>query len=158
MGGCAFPKISRCRKWLPPPDQERAKGIKHAAPCTQGAVIRAESADTQEPVLALGTPASSAMTALPLQKQNQVHGEKKKASSKLRPGPGSQVESQAGKCSLQALGWAVEKQLRIGGCRVKTGFPGGSAGKESACNAGDLGSIPGLGRSPGEGKGYPLQD
>ena len=37
------------------------------------------------------------------------------------------------------------------------GFPGGSAGKESACNAGDLGSIPGLGRFPGEGKGYPLQ-
>ena len=36
-------------------------------------------------------------------------------------------------------------------------FPGGSAGKESACNAGDLGSIPGLGRSPGEGVGYPLQ-
>ena len=32
------------------------------------------------------------------------------------------------------------------------GFPCGSAGKESACNAGDLGSIPGLGRSPGEGK------
>ena len=37
------------------------------------------------------------------------------------------------------------------------GFPCGSAGKESACNAGDLSSIPGLGRSPGEGKGYPLQ-
>ena len=37
------------------------------------------------------------------------------------------------------------------------GFPGGSAGKEPACNAGDVGSIPGLGRSPGEGKGYPLQ-
>ena len=37
------------------------------------------------------------------------------------------------------------------------GFPGGSAGKEAACNAGDLGSIPGLGTSPGEGKGYPLQ-
>ena len=37
------------------------------------------------------------------------------------------------------------------------GFPGGSTGKESANNAGDLGSIPGLGRSPGEGKGYPLQ-
>ena len=32
------------------------------------------------------------------------------------------------------------------------------AGKESTCNAGDLGSIPGLGRSPGEGKGYPLQN
>ena len=37
------------------------------------------------------------------------------------------------------------------------GFPGGSAGKESACNVGDLGSIPGLGRSPGEGSDYPLQ-
>ena len=37
------------------------------------------------------------------------------------------------------------------------GFPCGSAGKESACNAGDLGSIPRLGRSPGEVKGYPLQ-
>ena len=37
------------------------------------------------------------------------------------------------------------------------GSPCGSAGKESACNVGDLGSIPGLGRSPGEGKGYPLQ-
>ena len=36
-------------------------------------------------------------------------------------------------------------------------FPCGSAGKESTCNARDLGSIPGLGRSPGEGKGYPLQ-
>ena len=37
------------------------------------------------------------------------------------------------------------------------GFPGDSAGKESACNVGDLGSIPRLGRSPGEGKGCPLQ-
>ena len=37
------------------------------------------------------------------------------------------------------------------------GFSGGLAGKESACNARDLGSIPGLGRSPGEGKGYPIQ-
>ena len=36
------------------------------------------------------------------------------------------------------------------------GFPGGSDGKESACNAGDLGSIPGSGRSPGEGIGNPL--
>ena len=38
------------------------------------------------------------------------------------------------------------------------GFPGGSDGKESACNAGDLGSIPGSGSSPGEGNGNPLQD
>ena len=37
------------------------------------------------------------------------------------------------------------------------GFPCGSAGKEPACNVGDLVLIPGLGRSPGEGKGYPLQ-
>ena len=38
-----------------------------------------------------------------------------------------------------------------------SGFPGGSEGKESACNAGDVGSIPGLGRSPGGGHGNPLQ-
>ena len=37
------------------------------------------------------------------------------------------------------------------------GFPGSSIGQESACNAGDPGSIPGLGRSAGEGIGYPLQ-
>ena len=37
------------------------------------------------------------------------------------------------------------------------GFPGGSGGKESACNVGDLGSIPGSGRSPGEENGNPLQ-
>jgi len=37
------------------------------------------------------------------------------------------------------------------------GFPGGSDGKEYACNAGDLDSIPGSGRSPGEGNGNPLQ-
>ena len=40
---------------------------------------------------------------------------------------------------------------------VFLGLPGGSDGKESACNVGDLGSIPGLGRSPGEGYGNPLQ-
>ena len=39
----------------------------------------------------------------------------------------------------------------------KSGFPGGSAGKESTCNVGDLGLIPRLGRSPGEGNGYLLQ-
>ena len=37
------------------------------------------------------------------------------------------------------------------------GFLGGSDGKESTCNAGDLSSVPGLGRSPGEGNGNPLQ-
>ena len=40
---------------------------------------------------------------------------------------------------------------------VFLGFPGGSDGKESACNVGNLGSVPQLGRSPGEGHGNPLQ-
>ena len=42
-------------------------------------------------------------------------------------------------------------------CQKKKGFPGGSAGKEGACNLGDLGSIHALGRSPREGNGHPLQ-
>ena len=41
--------------------------------------------------------------------------------------------------------------------KLSPGFPGGSDGKESACNVGDPGSIPGLGRSPGGGHGNPLQ-
>ena len=41
--------------------------------------------------------------------------------------------------------------------KVTKGFPGGSDGKESACNVGDLGSIPGSGSSPGEGNRNPLQ-
>ena len=40
---------------------------------------------------------------------------------------------------------------------LNVGFPGGSDGKESACHMGDLGSVPGLGRSPGGGHGNPLQ-
>ena len=40
--------------------------------------------------------------------------------------------------------------------QATSGVPGGSAGKESTCNAGDLGLIPGLGRPPGEGNGYQL--
>ena len=43
------------------------------------------------------------------------------------------------------------------GIYIQMGFPGGSDGKASACNAGDLGLIPGLGRPPGEGNGNPLQ-
>ena len=42
-------------------------------------------------------------------------------------------------------------------CMILLGFPGCSVGKESACNAGNLSSIPGWGRSPGEGNGNPLQ-
>ena len=41
---------------------------------------------------------------------------------------------------------------------IREGFSGGPDGEESACNAGDQGSIPGSGRSPGEGNGYPLQN
>ena len=41
--------------------------------------------------------------------------------------------------------------------QVALGFPGGSDGKESTCNVGDMGSIPGLGNSPGGGHGKPLQ-
>ena len=74
-------------------------------------------------------------------------------------------------CSVSV--WSQEKGLEIGvmatphceftppnhTCytQLKWGFPGGSAGKESTCTAGDPGSTPGLGRSPGEGIGYPLQ-
>ena len=57
------------------------------------------------------------------------------------------------------LSWIGEIPWRVD--RLSTpvflGFPGGSAGKESACNAGDLSSIPELGRSPGGGKGYAVQ-
>ena len=41
--------------------------------------------------------------------------------------------------------------------KLSVGFPGVSASKESSCNSGNLGSMPGLGRSPGEGKGHPIQ-
>ena len=51
---------------------------------------------------------------------------------------------------------ALEKDILNEGNIIK-GFPCGSTGKESACNAGDLRSIPGLERSPREGKGYPIQ-
>ena len=55
------------------------------------------------------------------------------------------------------LGWEDALEKGMATHSVFLGFPCGSAGKESTCNAGDLGSIPELGRTPGEGKGYPLQ-
>ena len=51
----------------------------------------------------------------------------------------------------------VNNYLPIRDTSHSWGFPGGSDGKESTCNAGDLTPIPGSGRSPGEGNGYPLQ-
>ena len=52
--------------------------------------------------------------------------------------------------------WAKHKRYRDFK-RLTFFFPGGSGGKESACNVGDLGLIPGSGRSPGDGNGYALQ-
>ena len=58
---------------------------------------------------------------------------------------------------MSAVEEAVSCPPSLGRERVGEGFPGGSVGKEPTCNVGDLGLVPGLGRSPGEGKGYPLQ-
>ena len=57
------------------------------------------------------------------------------------------------------MGWGGGKRDKLGAWdeHTYTLLHSGSADKESTCNVGDLGSIPGLGGSPGEGKGYPLQ-
>ena len=65
-------------------------------------------------------------------------------------------------CTLLFLTWITNKVLlysiwNSAECYMAGGFPGGSVGKESACSAGDLGSIPGSGRSPGAGNGNPVQ-
>ena len=57
---------------------------------------------------------------------------------------------------VRFLGWEDPLEKGQVTTLVFLGFPRGSAGKESTCHAGDLGQIPGLGGSPGEGKGYPL--
>ena len=69
------------------------------------------------------------------------------------PQPGQPREQQKGKrgggaCFYSSVFFLIP---------VIVGFPGASDSEESACNAGDLGLIPGLGRSPGEGNGFPLQ-
>ena len=58
---------------------------------------------------------------------------------------------------VQFLGWEDLLEKDRLPTLIFLGFPCGSTGKESTCNVGDLGLIPGLGRSPGEGKGYPFQ-
>ena len=65
------------------------------------------------------------------------------------------VPTSAGVCYNPVMTLTARYSIRH--LRFRGLAPGGSAGKETACNAGDLGSIPGLGRSPGEGNGYPLQ-
>ena len=52
---------------------------------------------------------------------------------------------------------SIDAEKELDKIQPEKGFPHISASKESACNAGDLGLIRGLGKSPGEGKGYPLQ-
>ena len=69
----------------------------------------------------------------------------------LRPMPAVGCRERGNAASLGVSG--QPEPLREG----TRGFPGGSESKDSACNAGDLGSIPGLGRSPGEGNGTLLQ-
>ena len=59
--------------------------------------------------------------------------------------------------SSEQLNIRIQIQVYITEVYIIEGFPDGSVSKESACNVGDLGSIPELRRSPGEGKGYPLQ-
>ena len=58
---------------------------------------------------------------------------------------------------LLSLLFSLPESSFISSLFWRMGFPDSSAGKESTCNVRDQGSIPGLGRSPGEGKGYPLQ-
>ena len=72
---------------------------------------------------------------------------------------GSEVNRQAVKASNSCWtkGGFLRSPTAFRGQSFTEGFPCGSDGKESTCNAGDPGSIPGLGRSPGEGKGCPLQ-
>ena len=58
---------------------------------------------------------------------------------------------------VRSLGWEDPLEKEMAPHSSILGLPCGSADKESACNVGDLGSITDLGRSPGEGQGYPFQ-
>ena len=64
---------------------------------------------------------------------------------------------QAGFMVICSFSWYSFFLIIFKETKIKKGFPGSLSGKESACNVGDLGLIPGLGRSSGGGKGYPLQ-
>ena len=73
------------------------------------------------------------------------------------PGPAASVPLPMNSSCLAPRGVLVTTEGSSRGFRRWLGFPCGSAGEESAYNAGDLGLIPGMGRSPREGKGHPLQ-
>ena len=68
------------------------------------------------------------------------------------------VVSSQGKQNCPSFSIKAQTFKWLGPAQVTRGFPGGSDGEESSCSAGDPGSIPGLGRSPGEENGNPLQD
>ena len=70
---------------------------------------------------------------------------------------GASVSINTSQQGRPACGSSKNSRSREASFLIKSSFPCGSAGKESACSVGDLGLIPGLGKSPGEGKGYPLQ-
>ena len=70
---------------------------------------------------------------------------------------GEHLKFQAKQTSLDSSFWHPHSYYRRTLAWRPTMHPGGSVGKESACSAGDPGSIPGSGRSPGEGNGNPLQ-
>ena len=70
------------------------------------------------------------------------------------------VKARLGQASESGLGtenWEASEEFFLRSCRGLVGFPGGSVGKEFVCNAGNVGSIPGLGSAPGRGNGNPLQ-
>ncbi|CAI9175329.1 unnamed protein product [Rangifer tarandus platyrhynchus] len=74
-----------------------------------------------------------------------------------RPGAGLSPRPTSGSSPRQIYGCVSLGKIPIGETARLKRFPSTSAGKESACNSGDPGSIPGLGRSPGGGHGNPLQ-
>ena len=84
-----------------------------------------------------------------LQGRNWGAGRQNRLVDPAERGEGGNWDSSVDICTLPCVTRIASRKL--------LGFPGGSAGKESACNVGDLGLIPGLGRSPGEENGYPLQ-
>ena len=92
-------------------------------------------------------------TTSPPPRSNQAHHHDLTHANqrKLPSSGGLQPWSSSGLLSAWSWGWTL---VCIHLCAM--GFPGGSDGEEPACNARDLGSIPGLGGSPGEGNGYPL--
>ena len=123
---------------------------------------------TPPPHLPAGTaPIAHGETDLVTYSMSSVPGLDSPLPYRCFPGMASQNKSFASN-TLRVCSWGTQAESRAQACFVLValslylhwqhgGFPGGSDGKASACNAGHQGSIPGLGRSPGEGNGNPLQ-